>query len=78
MSKNNVIIVVRDQRRGNPWFYVLDNLNADTQWSKQFAKSKIRKGNLKRTKCRATALILAHNLQKKHKTEYGVWELSLF
>ena len=77
MSRNNVILVVHDKRRGRNWYYVLADLDADTEWSAKYAKKIIYDGNLKRTRNRAIALLLAHNFQKKTKTEYGVRELSI-
>lgn len=76
MSRNDVILVVKDTRKSKHWYYVLQGLNADTQWSKKIV-SELIIGNLKKTKRRATALILAHNKQKKINTEYGVREITI-
>ena len=53
------------------------NLNADSEWDEGWIKSKITTENNKFTLNRATALLIAHNMQKKINTEYGVRELSL-
>ena len=79
MSRNNLIIVVRDKRGISEWFYVIVNANADNDWNHKKCKKTIKymKSIGKRTKVRATALILAHDIDRKLKTEYGVREMSI-
>ena len=72
MSRNNVIIVVRHERR----YYVLCNLNADTEWNREYCIWRIEKGDVPSKSRRAQALLLAHNLQRIADTEYGVRELT--
>ncbi len=55
------------------------NANADNDWNHKKCKktTKYMKYIGKRTKVRATALILAHDIDRKLKTEYGVREMSI-
>ena len=79
MSRNNLILVVQDKRSYKTWFYVLVNVNADTQWNMKFCKhqiSSMRKIG-KRTSQRSTALILAHDIDNRIDTEYGVREFTI-
>lgn len=80
MSRNNLIIVARDKRGIREWFYVIVNANADNDWNHKKCKKIIKdmKNLGKRTKVRATALILAHNIDNKLKTEYGVREMTIY
>ena len=73
MSQNDVIIVARFRGR----YYVLGPLNADTQWCANAILQIIENTSLKKTRDRGKALVLAHNLQKRKKTEHGVWELNV-
>ena len=77
MSRNNLILVVRDKRFGRKWCYVITDVCADTQWNLTFARKYIKEKVHPRTKDRGTALILAHNLQQRIQTEYGVNEMIL-
>ena len=76
---DKVILVVRDKRglsQGYPeWFYVWDNIDAKTQWNKKFVLDKLHSEKMKRTKDRGTALIMAHDIQRKNLTEFGVREI---
>jgi len=80
MSRNNLIIVANDKRGIHEWFYVIVNANADNDWNHKKCKKIIKymKNLGKRTKVRATALILAHNIDNKIKTEYGVREMTIY
>jgi len=78
MSRNNLILVVNDDRFLSTWFYVFSNINADTEWNKKYAIKRIRLKITKRTNCRATALLLAHDIDKRIGTEYGVREITLY
>ena len=79
MSRNNLIIVVNDKRGLKEWFYVIINANADNDWNYVFCKKKIREMRKegKRTGHRSTALLLAHDIDNKIKTEYGVREFTI-
>jgi len=81
MSRNNFIVVLRDRRFTKEWYYVFSNLNADNDWNYKYFKKLIRNSiqqRRKRTSNRGIALMLAHDIQKKIKTEYGVSEVTLF
>ena len=72
MSRNDLIGVVRVGRA----YYVLVGLNADTQWSRKYARYAVRCGRERSRHCtRARALVRAHDAQKHAGTEYGVREL---
>ena len=88
MSRNNVIIVLRYKGR----YYVLPNLNADMAWERDFLSEILQSGHghnndhnsqnsvnsqLKSTRNRGRALIIAHDYQKKLDTEYGVHETTI-
>ena len=69
MSRNDVILVVSLGRK----YYVFSRLNADTEWSKQWVKKNLY--DRRYTFSRAKALLLTHNIQRRVRTEYGVWEM---
>jgi hypothetical protein len=70
MSRNNVIVVVEYFGR----YYVLVNINADKPWtSPNWLRRVIRHRPFVKT--RARALVLAHDLQRRCDTEYGVREV---
>ena len=77
MSPNNLILVAHMSRRS----YVFADANADDQWSAEWAAAQVRsvppdvfpRPITRRT--RAQALVLAHNLQLRLCTEYGVREV---
>ena len=77
MSRNNVIIVarVRDKENRNK-YYVLNDLNADTEWNEEWIAKKLT-DTVKFTHSRSKALIMAHNIQNKLKSEYGVHEITI-
>ena len=58
-------------------FYVIGPLNADTEWNEKFVRGKIVSGDLKFTRDRGKALVIAHDIQSKESTEYGVWEMRI-
>ena len=77
MSRNNVIVVARIKDTDNRnKYYVLHDLNADTEWNEDWLAKKITETE-KFTPSRAKALIMAHNIQNKIKTEYGVHEITV-
>ena len=73
MSRNNLILVAHTARRS----YVLPNVNADTEWNKEFAMSEVQKADRKYCHKRSRALLLAHDIQNRLDTEYGVREIFL-
>lgn len=73
MSRNNVILVIRRQNR----YYVVADANADTEWSEEWATRHTELDSSRSTKSRAKALVRAHDLQNRIRTEYGVRELSV-
>ena len=73
MSKNNLILVVHHDGK----HYVLKNCCADTQWNAAYVKEYVKSDEVKWTNSRANALVLAHNMQNRLDTEYGVRELFL-
>ncbi len=79
MSKNNLILVVKDKRGIKEWYYVISNVNADTEWNHKFCIKKIKymKKNGKSTVKRYVALLIAHDIDNRIKTEYGVRELTV-
>lgn len=77
MSRNNLILVVKDKRHNKEWYYVFANLDADCHWNARYVKKLINNKTFRRTKSRATALVLAHNKQKRMNTEYGVREMTI-
>lgn len=75
MSRNNLILVAEDKRYTRTYYYVIVINDADAD-AKEIAIKTIRK-KPKRTSSRAVALVLAHDIQKKIRTEYGVVEETL-
>lgn len=78
MSRNNLILVI--YRRSSGTYHVVPNANADTDWSCMgaiYILFKDKKAKFRFTRNRATALILAHNMQKRLYTEYGVHEVTV-
>ena len=73
MSPNNVIVVAHTSDKS----FVFADCNADTQWNKDWAKSEIDKGDKPFKRRRGDALLLAHDMDNRLKTEYGVRELFL-
>ena len=73
MSKNNLILVVHFAGR----HYVIPNVDADTQWNREFATAHIHREDARWSRTRADALVLAHNIQNAMNTEYGVCEIFL-
>ena len=77
MSRNNLIVVVRDKREKKFKFHIFANICADTDWNSESLKIMIDATNTKWTYSRGKALCMAHNIQKKIETEYGVWEIDV-
>ena len=73
MSPNNLILVAHTARRS----YVLPGLDADTQWNKEYASAEVLKPDRKYCYKRSRALLLAHDIQNRLQTEYGVREMFL-
>jgi hypothetical protein len=72
MSRNDVILVIRSHRR----YYVAAYVNADTEWNVEYARRVVdTSGGWVRS--RARALVLAHDMQRRDESEYGVRELRL-
>ena len=72
MSRNNLVLVICHEAK----YYVVPNVNACTQWNFKFARNYVKVGKYMRN--RGNALILAHNIQLKIQTEFGVRELYLW
>ena len=80
MSRNNLIIVVRDKRnhrKTKPVYYIFPDMNADNDWNYRVLRRRIESQNQKWTKNEGLALILAHRMDAKLKTEYGVRIMTL-
>jgi hypothetical protein len=73
MSKNNLVLVIKHKGK----YYVVSNVNADTQWCDSFATFMVQNSKSLWTYDRGAALIRAHNIQKQTNTEYGVREYNL-
>jgi|TARA_E500000178_G_scaffold355112_1_gene426531 hypothetical protein len=71
MSRNNLILVIKKEHR----WYVVPDVNADTQWNEEFASQHINLPTSRFTKSRAKALLRAHDIQRRMETEYGVREM---
>lgn len=73
MSPNNVILVAHTVDKS----YVFDRVDADSEWSEEWARARIASGNHRYTRHRKNALVLAHDMQNRIHTEYGVREMFL-
>lgn len=73
MSRGDVLLVLHKKKNGCPIYYIF-HADADLYWHGEEWNALILKSS-KYTYSRATALIMAHNKQKKLKTEYGVIEV---
>jgi hypothetical protein len=73
MSPNNVILVAHMADKS----YVFENVNADTEWSEEWARAQVATGDRLFKRRRGDALVLAHDMQNRIKTEYGVREVFL-
>lgn len=71
MSRNNLILVAHMHGKK----YVFANVCADTQWSHEWAKEQIAMGGKPYMRKRSQALVMAHNMQHRLDTEYGVREI---
>jgi len=73
MSPNNVILVAHTADRS----YVLADLDADAEWNEEHARKAVAEPSRKFCIKRGRALLLAHDIQNRIKTEYGVREMFL-
>ena len=73
MSPNNLVLVTHTADKS----FVFANVNADTQWNEAWARAEVESGTKLFKRRRADALVLAHDMQNRLKTEYGVRELFL-
>jgi len=71
MSRNNLIGVIKHKRM----YYVLANLNADTDWNYSAAVSRIGHQDTIAKRRWGQALRAAHTIQRAMNTEFGVWEI---
>lgn len=78
MSRNNLIIVIYWRGR----YFVLPNAIADVHWQRSFLRKWVREAVLNdkitQYRQRARALVHAHNLDFRLKTEYGVREIKVW
>lgn len=74
MSRNDLILVIHDKYK--KMYYVVHSRNADDDWHHNGAVCLIKKG-MKFTTDRGKSLILAHNMDRKINTEYGVREVDV-
>ena len=79
MSRDNFIAVAKQLNSNNNkyYYYVIPNLNAETQFNKEYILQYILSNNSKYTTNRGKALCIAHDIQKKIDTEYGVNEIDI-
>ena len=79
MSRDNFIAVAKQVNSNNNkyYYYVIPNLNAETQFNKEYILQYILSNNSKYTTNRGKALCIAHDIQKKIDTEYGVNEINI-
>lgn len=75
MSKNNLVLVVKKKCTAGSRWYVLKDINADTDWNVSFAFKKTKFHIYTRNE--ATALVLAHRIDKKLQSEYGVRTMTI-
>ena len=73
MSRDDVLLVLHKKMDNRSIYYVF-HANADLYWHGEEWNALVLNTS-KYTYSRAKALILAHNKQKKLKTEYGVVEI---
>ena len=79
MSRDNFIAVAKQVNSNNNkyYYYVIPNLNAETQFNKEYILQYILSNNSKYTTNRGKALCIARDIQKKIDTEYGVNEIDI-
>ena len=78
MSRNNLIIVANLKDYENLMrYYIFLNINADTQWDKDYIRNIINKQPDSFIRDRGEALVYAHDKQLELETEYGVQEMFL-
>jgi len=84
MSRNNIIAVAKqinskfNNKYNKYYYYVIPNLNTETQFTKEYILQYIFNNNSKYTTNRGKALCIAHDIQKKIDTEYGVNEIDIY
>lgn len=71
---NRVNVVVKDQRGATTWYYVFHDLDATKEWNYKHVIGLIKRGNNKRTRDYAKALVIAHS---QIVCEYGVQMMCL-
>ena len=71
MSSGNIIFVIHSRGK----HYVVPAADADTQWNVEFAQEYVSNADVKWTRDRGQALIMAHNIDNKMHTENGVREI---
>ena len=79
MSRDNIIAVAKqvNSKNNKYYYYVIPNLNTETQFNKEYILQYILYYNSKYTTNRGKALCIAHDIQKKIDTEYGVNEINI-
>ena len=73
MSRNNFIAVAKYNKK----YYILSNLNMDTEYEVEYIYKRIDSGEIVFVKDRGKALCLAHDIQFQIATEYGVIEFDI-
>lgn len=73
MSRNNFIAVAKYNKK----YYILSNLNMDTEYGVEYIYKRINSGEIVFVKDRGNALCLAHDIQFQIDTEYGVIEFDV-
>ena len=73
MSRNNFIAVAKYNLK----YYILSNLNMDTEYNIEYIYKRIKSGELVFMEDRGKILCLAHDIQNQIDTEYGVIEFNL-
>ena len=73
MSRNNFIAVAKYNKK----YYIISNLNMDTQYCAKYIYKVIKSGEIVFIKDRGNALCLAHDIQFQINTEYGVIEFNI-
>lgn len=76
MSRNDLVLVVKDLRHRCKWYYVMHAPCADDDLD-EFAEASIRRTGQRRTSRYSTALVIAHGMQETLDTEYGVRVMEL-
>jgi hypothetical protein len=72
-NANNVVLVAHTTDKS----FVFPGIDADTEWNREWARKKIDGKDQPFKRRRGDALLLAHDMQNRLNTEYGVRELFL-